>query len=87
LGALAHPIRLEVLTMAELVPISASEVAVALGEPLGTVAYHFRVLHTADLIELVSTERRGGSVESFYKSTSSGWKEFADKLDELIAID
>jgi DNA-binding transcriptional ArsR family regulator len=87
LSALAHPIRLEVLTMAESVPISASEAAVALGEPLGTVAYHFRVLHTAELIELVSTERRRGSVESFYQATSSGWREFASKLDELIALD
>jgi DNA-binding transcriptional ArsR family regulator len=87
LSALAHPIRLEVLTMAEEDSISASEAAVALGEPLGTVAYHFRVLHTAGLIELVAEERRRGSIESFYQTTSSGWREFAEKLDELIALD
>jgi DNA-binding transcriptional ArsR family regulator len=87
LSALAHPIRLEVLTMAESGPISASEAAVALGEPLGTVAYHFRVLHTAGLIDLVAEERRRGSVESFYKTASAGWGEFAEKLDELIALD
>jgi predicted ArsR family transcriptional regulator len=87
LSALAHPIRLEVLTMAESVPLSASEAAIALGEPLGTVAYHFRVLHTAGLIELVSTERRRGSVESFYQATNPGWSEFAHRLDELIALD
>jgi DNA-binding transcriptional ArsR family regulator len=87
LSALAHPIRLEVLMMAEEEPISASQAAVALGEPLGTVAYHFRVLQTAGLIELVSEERRRGSVESFYQTTSSGWREFAEKLDELISLD
>src|SRR3954451_18460389 len=87
LSALAHPIRLEVLTLAESERISASDGAVALGEPLGTVAYHFRVLHTAGLIELVAEERRRGSVESFYQTTSSGWSEFAEKLDELIALD
>jgi DNA-binding transcriptional ArsR family regulator len=87
LSALAHPIRLEVLTMAEEESISASEAAVALGEPLGTVAYHFRVLHTAGLIELVAEERRRGSIESFYQTTSAGWREFAEKLDELIALD
>jgi DNA-binding transcriptional ArsR family regulator len=87
LSALAHPIRLEVLTLAESERISASDAAVALGEPLGTVAYHFRVLHTAGLIELVAEERRRGSVESFYQTTSSGWSEFAEKLDELIALD
>jgi DNA-binding transcriptional ArsR family regulator len=87
LSALAHPIRLEVLMMAEEEPISASQAAVALGEPLGTVAYHFRVLQTAGLIELVFEERRRGSVESFYRTTSSGWREFAEKLDELISLD
>jgi DNA-binding transcriptional ArsR family regulator len=87
LSALAHPIRLEVLTMAEAEPVSPSDAAVALGEPLGTVAYHFRVLHTAGLIELAFEERRRGSVESFYRTTSSGWSEFAEKLDELIALD
>ena len=87
LSALAHPIRLDVLVMAESVPMSASEAAVALSEPLGTVAYHFRVLHTAGLIELVSTERRRGSIESFYQATNSGWTEFSEKLDELIALD
>jgi DNA-binding transcriptional ArsR family regulator len=87
LSALAHPIRLEVLLMAEAGPVSASDAAVALGEPLGSVAYHFRVLHTAGLIERVSEERRRGSIESFYQPTSSGWSEFAEKLDELISLD
>jgi DNA-binding transcriptional ArsR family regulator len=87
ISAVAHPIRLAVLRMAEEEPVSASEVAVALGEPLGTVAYHFRVLHTAGLIELVSEERKRGSIESFYRTTSSGWAEFTDRLDGLIEPD
>lgn len=73
--------------MAELGPISASEVAVTIGEPLGTVAYHFRVLQNAGLIELVATERRRGSIQSFYEATSSGWTEFSAKLDKLITRD
>ena len=87
LSALAHPIRLAVLRMAEGQPVSASDAAVELGEPLGTVAYHFRVLHTAGLIDLVSEERRRGSIESFYQTTSSGWTEFAEKLDKLIELE
>ena len=87
LTAVAHPIRLAVLTMAESDPVSASEAAVRLGEPLGTVAYHFRVLHTAGLVELVSEERRRGSVESFYRTASEGWSEFAEKLEALIELD
>ena len=73
--------------MAEEEAVSASEVAVALSEPLGTVAYHFRVLHTAGLIELVSEERKRGSIESFYRATSSGWSDFAERLDGLIEPD
>jgi DNA-binding transcriptional ArsR family regulator len=87
LSALAHPIRLEVLTIAESVPISASEAAVALGEPLGTVAYHFRVLHTAGLIELVSTERRLGSVERLLPGHQLRLGRVRRQLDELIALD
>jgi DNA-binding transcriptional ArsR family regulator len=87
LSAVAHPIRLAVLRLAESGPVSASDAAVALGEPLGSVAYHFRVLHTVGLIALVSEERRRGSVESFYEATSTGWADFAEKLEQLIALE
>jgi predicted ArsR family transcriptional regulator len=87
LTAVAHPIRLAVLTMAESAPVSASDAAVELSEPLGSVAYHFRVLHTAGLIELVSEERRRGSIQSFYETTSTGWADFAEKLEQLIALE
>jgi DNA-binding transcriptional ArsR family regulator len=87
LSALAHPIRLHILTVAESESVSASSVAVSLGEPLGVVAYHFRVLHTAGLIELVATERRRGSIESFYRTTASGWSAIADAVEEAIAVD
>ena len=84
LSALAHPIRLHILSVAESEDISASEVAVALGEPLGVVAYHFRVLHTAGLIELVGTERRRGSIQSFYRATTTGWAELAETVEQMI---
>jgi DNA-binding transcriptional ArsR family regulator len=87
LSALSHPIRLHILTVAESESISASDIAVALGEPLGVVAYHFRVLHTAGLIELVATERRRGSIQSFYRTTASGWTEIAEAVEEVIAVD
>ena len=85
LSALAHPIRLHILSVAESEDISASEVAVALSEPLGVVAYHFRVLHTAGLIELVGTERRRGSIQSFYRATTSGWSDLAETDEQLIS--
>lgn len=87
LSAIAHPIRLHILTEAELEAVSPSDMAVALREPLGTVAYHFKVLHNAGLIELAATERRRGSIQSFYRTTTSGWRELAETVDELITLD
>jgi hypothetical protein len=62
LGALAHPLRLQILEAAESEAVSPSDLAVALRQPLGVVAYHFRVLHNVGLIDLVATEPRRGSV-------------------------
>jgi DNA-binding transcriptional ArsR family regulator len=84
LGALAHPLRLEILEAAEADRVSPSEVAVALGQPLGVVAYHFRVLHTAGLIELVGTEPRRGSLQSFYRATGRGWAELVATLESIV---
>ena len=87
LSALAHPIRLYILTEAESAPISPSEIAVKLSEPLGVVAYHFRVLHTAGLIELVDRQPRRGSIQSFYAATTEGWSEFAETVEGMISED
>ena len=86
LSALAHPIRMAILTAAESEAVSPTDMAVALEEPLGVVAYHFRVLHTAELIELTATERRRGSIQSFYRTTTSGWSELAEAIERLIAL-
>jgi DNA-binding transcriptional ArsR family regulator len=87
LGALAHPLRLQILAAAESEAVSPSQVAVAVREPLGVVAYHFRVLHTVGLIELVSTERRRGSVQSFYRATGHGWADLAATLEIMVGVD
>ena len=47
------------------------------------VAYHFRVLHTAGLIELVGTERRRGSIQS-YRATTTGWAALAETVEQMI---
>lgn len=87
LAALAHPIRMHILEATDAEPVSPSEVAVALGEPLGAVAYHFRVLHNAGLIELASTERKRGSIQSFYRPVRPGWAEFLKTLREMVGND
>ena len=84
LSALAHPIRVAILEASEVEAVSPSEIAVALAEPLGVVAYHFRVLHSAGLIELESTERRRGSIQNFYRATGSGWGELVTTLREIV---
>jgi DNA-binding transcriptional ArsR family regulator len=83
-AALAHPIRMFILEAADEDQVSPSEVAVALGEPLGVVAYHFRVLNTAGLIELAATERKRGSIQSFYRPVRPGWAEFIRSLREMV---
>jgi DNA-binding transcriptional ArsR family regulator len=87
LGALAHPLRVQILAAAESEVVSPSDLAVALREPLGVVAYHFRVLHTAGLLELVATERRRGSVQSFYRATGRGWTDLATTLETMVGVD
>jgi DNA-binding transcriptional ArsR family regulator len=84
LGALAHPIRVTILEATETEAVSPSEIAVAIGEPLGVVAYHFRVLHNVGLIELAATERRRGSIQSFYRATGTGWSELATTLRGMV---
>jgi hypothetical protein len=87
LGAVAHPLRVQILATAEYEAVSPSDLAVALREPLGVVAYHVRVLHTVGLIELVSTERRRGSIQSFYRATGHGWTELAATLQTMVGVD
>ena len=83
-AALAHPIRMCILERADEDAVSPSEVAVMLGEPLGVVAYHFRVLHTARLIELAATERKRGSIQNFYRPVRPGWGEFMRSLRDMV---
>jgi len=47
---------------------SPMQIAKLIGEPVGTVAYHARVLLRFDFIELAKTETRRGATEHFYKA-------------------
>ncbi|HEY6731111.1 MAG TPA: hypothetical protein VI039_08815 [Solirubrobacterales bacterium] len=48
---------------------SPSELAAEQEEDVGYVAYHVRVLHELDLIELVDTRQVRGATEHFYRGT------------------
>lgn len=72
--ALSHPIRRKILrAMAGdanggLSPAILSE---ELKTPLGTVAYHVRLLFEDGILKLVKTEPRRGAVEHFYQRSGN----------------
>lgn len=69
LRVLAHPIRMKILKQAQLGEISAKEASHDLGEPIGKVSYHVRVLADAGFLELTRQTPRRGAIESHYRAT------------------
>jgi DNA-binding transcriptional ArsR family regulator len=69
INAYAHPLRVEILHILSERVASPIEMSKDLGEPIGTVAYHVKVLSKWDLIEEVNSEPRRGAVEHYFKST------------------
>jgi DNA-binding transcriptional ArsR family regulator len=76
--ALAHPLRMKLLVAMSEREASPSELATELGEPLGNVAYHVRMLERLDCIELVRTTPRRGALEHHYRAIASPKLELAD---------
>ena len=66
--ALAHPLRIRILSILEEDAASPSELADQLDAPLGNVAYHVRALANLGLIKLVRTTPVRGAVEHHYKA-------------------
>jgi DNA-binding transcriptional ArsR family regulator len=66
--ALSHPLRHRLLAAMSEREASPSELAAELGEPLGNVAYHVRMLETLGCIELVRTTPRRGALEHHYRA-------------------
>jgi DNA-binding transcriptional ArsR family regulator len=79
--ALAHELRVEILTILNERIASPNELAKELGEGLSQVSYHVKVLKDYECIEMVKTEPRRGAVEHYYRATSrpfltdGGWSE------------
>jgi DNA-binding transcriptional ArsR family regulator len=67
--ALAHPLRVKILTSLHNGISSPNQLSQELGEPLGNVSYHVKTLLEYDCVELVKTEPRRGAVEHFYRAT------------------
>lgn len=68
--ALAHPLRMRLLTLLEESVASPTELANVTGASLPRVSYHVRRLAAAGLIELVRTKQRRGAVEHYYQAVT-----------------
>jgi DNA-binding transcriptional ArsR family regulator len=73
LRAVAHPLRFRVLVALGESVSSPNQIAQKLGEPLGRVAHHVRLLARLGAIELVSTRPRRGATEHFYRAVTRPW--------------
>jgi DNA-binding transcriptional ArsR family regulator len=67
--ALGHPLRQRILLVLGEGVASPSELSKQLGEPLGNVSYHVKILGECEAIELVRTMPVRGAVEHFYRAT------------------
>jgi DNA-binding transcriptional ArsR family regulator len=69
LAALRHPVRREMLLRAaeQDEPISPRDLAGQLGMPLSNVSYHARVLVQCEMLKLVETKPKRGSIQHFYE--------------------
>jgi DNA-binding transcriptional ArsR family regulator len=76
--ALAHPLRVRILTELNRGISSPNQLAQQLDEPLGNVSYHVKTLLEYDCVELVKTEPRRGAVEHFYRATERAFFSDAD---------
>lgn len=80
--ALAHPVRARILTELEKRPASPSQLADVVGESVGVVSYHVRVLTEAGLAELVGTVPKRGALQHFYAVRDHGTVGVTLLLDE-----
>jgi DNA-binding transcriptional ArsR family regulator len=66
--ALAHPLRVSILSALEHRTASPSELAEELDVPLPNLSYHIRMLVQLDLLKLVKTRPRRGAIEHYYQA-------------------
>jgi DNA-binding transcriptional ArsR family regulator len=72
--ALSHPLRQRILERLSVGgEASPNQLARALEEPLGNVAYHVRILHRLGFIELVGTRQIRGALEHHYRALAHPW--------------
>jgi DNA-binding transcriptional ArsR family regulator len=68
--ALAHPVRVLALAILNERVASPNAIAQEIGEGVGHVSYHIKVLKECECIEMVDTVPRRGAVEHYYRATA-----------------
>jgi DNA-binding transcriptional ArsR family regulator len=67
---MGHPVRNDALSILNERVASPNEISKELGQSVGHVSYHIKVLKECDCIELVDTAPRRGAMEHYYRATS-----------------
>ena len=66
---MGHQVRVQALTILNERVASPNEISKELGESVGHVSYHIKVLKECECIELVDTAPRRGAMEHYYRAT------------------
>jgi DNA-binding transcriptional ArsR family regulator len=89
--AIGHPLRLRLLTIFNERVASPSDLAAELGEPIGNVSYHTRILARLGCVELVKTKQVRGAVEHYYRAvvrpvfSDEDWAELPKSIRKSLA--
>jgi hypothetical protein len=89
--AIGHPLRLRLLTIFNERVASPSDLAAELGEPIGNVSYHTRILARLGCVELVKTKQVRGAVEHYYRAvvrpvfSDDDWAELPVSIRKSLA--
>lgn len=85
LRAIAHPLRLRILSLLTGAAMSAAEVARELGETQANVSYHVRRLHEAGLLRIAEeVSVRGGRAKRYRHDPDSGERLTSDHEGHLV---
>jgi DNA-binding transcriptional ArsR family regulator len=88
--AMAHPLRVQILSVLEQRVASPRELADELDAPLGNVSYHVRTLSSLGLIKLVKKTPRRGAIEHYYEArgravvSDKAWAEVPDIVKRAL---
>lgn len=91
-SVVAHPLRIEALSILAERPASPKELAAELGTPVGNISYHVRELERIGMIELVDEKKRRGAIEHFYRAVHypmvdvPEWEKLSPAKREVMSV-